>query len=123
METRIKTIVFAMVLIFSITQIKAQKVLISNPDEITAAAVSEFDLAMQAEGVLHKLKEKHQLKGNYIFDIIIKEKGQVVSVFVVENEGGTLDFQHLLKDEVLAMKLGFKMPKGKRYKFTYKFNF
>ena len=27
------------------------------------------------------------------------------------------------KDQVLAMKLGFKMPKGKRYKLTYKFNF
>ncbi len=112
-----------MLLMFSVTNIKAQKALISNPDEVAEAAIKEFDVAMQPEGVLYKLKEKQQLKGSYIFDIIIKEKGQVVSVFVVENEGGTLDFQNLLKDAVLAMKMDFKMPKGKRYKFTYKFNF
>lgn len=95
---------------------------LTNPDEITAAAVKYFEYSLK-EGELFKLAEKHQITGAYEFDVTIRERGEVASVFVVDREGGSLAFQNLVKDAVMKMKLGFKMQKGKRYKINYKFQF
>lgn len=95
---------------------------LTDSDEITAAAVKYFEYSLK-EGELFKLAEKHQITGAYEFDVTIRERGEVASVFVVDREGGSLAFQNLVKDAVMKMKLGFKMQKGKRYKINYKFQF
>ncbi len=101
----------------------AQKnVSLSDPDEITTAAVQYFEYSLK-EGELFKLAEKHQITGAYEFDVTIKGRGEVVSVFVADRDGGSLAFQNLVKDAVMKMRLDFKMQKGKRYKINYKFQF
>lgn len=124
METRIKLIAIVMLLMVGISkQSLAQKnTSLTNPDEITAAAVKYFEYSLK-EGELFKLAEKHQITGAYEFDVTIRERGEVASVFVVDREGGSLAFQNLVKDAVMKLKLGFKMQKGKRYKVNYKFQF
>lgn len=96
----------------------------TDADEIKKTAKSVLDREMTAEnGKLFKFKEKNEATGMYNFDITINDKGQVKSVFIVDREGGSEELQNLLKDEVLSLKMGFKTPKGKRYKFNYKFKF
>jgi len=96
----------------------------TDADENKKTAKSVLDREMTAEdGKLLKFKEKNQVTGMYNFDITINDKGQVKSVFIVDREGGSEGLQNLLKDEVLKLKMGFKTPKGKRYKFNYKFKF
>lgn len=100
----------------------AQKnISLSDPDEVTTAAVKYFEYSLK-EGELFKLAEKHQITGAYEFDVTIRERGEVASVFVVDREGGSLAFQNLVKDALMKMKLGFKMQKGKRYKINFKLN-
>ena len=124
METTIKSIVIIALLMMGLNkQSFAQKnISLSDPDEITEAAVKYFEYSLK-EGELFKLAEKHQITGAYEFDVTIRERGEVASVFVVDREGGSLAFQNLVKDAVMKMKLGFKMQKGKRYKINYKFQF
>ncbi len=96
----------------------------TDAEEIKAAIKTVLETEMSSEdGALFKFKEKNAVTGTYNFDVTINDKGQVKSVFVVEREGGSEDLQNLLKDEVLKLKMGFKTPKGKRYKINYKFKF
>ena len=101
-----------------------KKQLIEDRTEITEAATAELDRAMEApEGRLYLFRVEYPITGSYTFDITIREKGDVASVFALGNEGGSINSQNSLKDFVSEFEFGFKMPKGKRYKFQYIFNF
>ena len=100
----------------------AQKTLISDQEEVIQAAAKVMDEAMKT-GSLSELKQEHSITGSYIMDVTIRNKGEVVSIFVVERNGGSIEFQNMVKDAIKAMKMGFRMPKNKNYKFRYMFNF
>lgn len=123
METRIRLALIALFVVFFASSSIAQKRVIADQTEVKKAAAETIATDMKPEGGLFKLKQKYNIKGAYVFDITIKNKGEVISVFAVENEGGTIPFQNRVKDYVKEMKMGFKMPKNKSYKFRYKFNF
>lgn len=118
-------IIILAIALLSIKGLSAQdKKHYTNADEIKKTAISILDREMTTEdGKLLKFKEKNAVTGMYNFDITINDKGHVKSVFIVDREGGSEGLQNLLKDEVLKLKMGFKTPKGKRYKFNYKFKF
>lgn len=122
MESRI---IIVLTILFASTTVKAQvKKHYTNADEIEAAVKTVLDKEMTSEdGVLLKFKQKNDATGTYNFDVTINDKGQVKSVFVVEKDGGSEELQNLLKDQVLKLKMGFKTPKGRRYKVNYKFKF
>ncbi len=75
------------------------------------------------EGTLYLFKTENNIEGIYKFDISIHEKGKVASVFCQDREGGTIQMQNKLKDFVKEFEFHFKMPKGKKYKFHYIFEF
>lgn len=118
-------IIITLVLILTSVTMQAQlKKHYTDAEEITVAVKMVLDNEMTAEdGVLLKFKEKNEATGTYNFDVTINEKGQVKSVFVVAREGGSEKLQNLLKDQILKLKMGFKTPKGRRYKVNYKFKF
>jgi hypothetical protein len=103
----------------------AQKAeLIEDKDSVIARANAELDLAMIGpEGSIYLFTQKHPVKGEYTYDISIREKGMVVSIFAVGNNNGTIDSQNRLKDFLMTFKFNFKMPKGKIYKFRHTFIF
>lgn len=111
-----------LLLVLGTSQLSAQKRLLSDQQEVTNAAIHAIEVSM-SNGHLFELKEKYQITGTYVFDITIRKKGEVAAVFAVENNGGTIAFQNRIKDTIKEMKMGFKMPKNKNYKFTYQFNF
>jgi outer membrane usher protein FimD/PapC len=118
-------IIIALTIFFASTTVQAQlKKHYTNAEEIEAAVKMVLDTEMTSEdGKLLKFKEKNEVTGTYNFDVTINDKGQIKSVFIVDREGGSEDLQNLLKDQVLKLKMGFKTPKGRRYKVNYKFKF
>lgn len=103
---------------------KQKRILIDSKEEVVEKAIKELDMAMQApEGSLYVFKNENNISGKYEFEICVHEKGKVASVYCKEREGGAIPMQNKLKDFVKDFSFYFKMPKGKKYKFTYVFNF
>lgn len=101
-----------------------KKDLVESRDEIVARAGRELDSAMRPpEGVLYLWKTENAITGEYAVDITIREKGDVVSVFMAGSEGADILMQNSVKDRIRLFEFNFKMPKGKTYKFRYVFNF
>ena len=103
---------------------KKKKLLIESKAEVIEAAKKELDFAMQSpEGEIFLFVREQGIKGEYTFDISIHEKGKTASVFCDSREGGSIAMQNKLKDFIKEFQYYFKMPKGKKYKFTYVFKF
>lgn len=100
----------------------AERPLITNYNEFAAKAKTELDSSMKS-GVLFEFGVKHAIKGEYIMDITVHEKGKVLTVFAVSNDSDNLSMQNKLKDFVRTIEFSFKLPKGKPYKIQYTFHF
>lgn len=99
----------------------AQKKYYVDEEEVVKAAKEEIELSMK-EGDFKEYAEKSGIKGTYVMDITITNKGQVASVKTIEREG-EVKYQNELKDFVVEYRFAFKMPKNKSYKFRYQFKF
>lgn len=98
--------------------------LIELKEEVIKQAALELDQALTPpEGALYKFAQKNHITGEYTLDITIRDKGQVVSVFVADKKDGNIPSQNSLKDKILDFQFSFKMPKNKDYKFSYTFKF
>jgi hypothetical protein len=91
-------------------------------EEVAAEAKAELDSSMKY-GVLKEWAVKNNVKGEYIMDITIHEKGKVLSVFAVSNDTDDIKMQNRVKDVIRTLSFNIKMPKKKTYKFQYTFNF
>jgi hypothetical protein len=101
-----------------------KKELIEDKDLIIQRATAELDSAMAGPaGSIYLWAKENPIRGEYIFDISIWEKGTVTSVYAVGNNDGTIDSQNLLRSLLMNFQFNFKMPKGKSYKLRYAFNF
>ena len=100
----------------------AQKKSLYEYDDVVAEAKSELDSAMKY-GTLKEWVVKNNIKGEYILDITIHEKGKVLSVFAVSNDTDDIKMQNKVKDIIRTILFNIKMPKGKTYKFQYTFTF
>lgn len=120
----IKKIILIAFVLSALVSNAQNKILIESQDKIIEQAKHELDSAMSApNGKIFLFGQKNNLKGSYIFDLTIREKGEVAVVFVVSNENGNITSQNILKDFIQDFEFYFKMPKGKRYKFQYEFKF
>jgi len=120
-----KTTLIILLILVSGTVLKAQKPeLIESKDEVIKQATLELDQAMSSpEGSLYKFGQKYHITGEYTMDITIRNKGEVVSVFVADKKDGNIPSQNSLKDKLLDFQFSFKMQKNKDYKFDYTFKF
>lgn len=117
-----KKINFLIVALIMQLSASAQKPLIVNYEEVVAKAKTELDSSM-ISGLLKEFGVKNAIKGEYIMDITIHERGKVLTVFAVSNDSDNLKMQNKLKDFVRTLEFSFKLPKGKPYKFQYTFHF
>jgi hypothetical protein len=117
-----KNLLILICTILTVSAFSQKKVLIEDPEKVMAEAIAEIEEAMKApEGEIYLFVQENNIKGSYDFDITLREKGEVASVFVRGNEGGTIKMQNSFKDFIKELKFNFKMPKGKSYKFNYVF--
>ena len=101
----------------------AQKKLILEYEAVVAAAKAELDTMMQPGGALQLESVKLNIKGEYVIDLTIYDKGKVLSVFMVSSDAGEIKMQNAAKDLIRRAVFNFKMPKDKTYKLQYTFNF
>ena len=120
-----KKLLIILLILTSAMSMKAQKPeLIEAKDEVVKQASMELDQAMTSpEGSLYKFGQKYHITGEYTLQLTIRNKGQVVSVFVQDKKDGNIPSQNSLKDKIMDFQFGFKMPKNKDYKFSYTFKF
>ena len=120
METSLKTLS----LFFLATLLTFVSVAQTDPEEYIKMATSELDLSCQS-GLIREYVTESSTTGSYTFEITIKGKGQIVSMNIKErSENGTIAFQNALKDFVMnKVRLSFKIPKERYYKFDYTFSF
>jgi hypothetical protein len=120
-----KTAMIVLLFLTSGTCLMAQKPeLIELKEEVIKQATSELDQAMASpEGSLYKFSQKYNITGEYTLQLTLRNKGQVVSVFVADKKDGNIPSQNSLKDKILDFQFSFKMPKNKDYKFNYTFKF
>ena len=119
-----KTILLTVLILLGFASIAQKKVLLEDKDLIIERANAELDSAMMApEGSIYLWTLKNPIKGEYIFDISIWEKGTVTSIYVVGSNNGTVDAQNRFKAFLMNFEFNFKMPKGKSYKFRHAFVF
>jgi hypothetical protein len=119
-----KNILLFFLITLGISAFAQKKELLEDKDLIIERATAELDQAMKApEGSIYLWTQKNPIKGEYVFDISIWEKGTVTSIYVVGSNNGTIDSQNRLKAFLMDFQFNFKMPKGKSYKFRYAFVF
>lgn len=101
----------------------AQRNVLNDFSQVTQRAKYELDSIMQSGSKLQLQAAKNKIKGEFLVDITIHEKGKVLSVYMVSSDVEDIKFQNSAKDLIRAIKFGFKMPKKKTYKFQYNFIF
>jgi len=120
-----KKILITLLILTSGISLKAQKPeILELKEEVIKQSILELDQAMTPpEGALYKFGQKYQISGEYTLQLTLRNKGQVVSVFVADKKDGNIPSQNSLKDKMLDFQFSFKMPKNKDYKFSYTFKF
>ena len=99
-----------------------QKAFYETEAEVAQAAIEELNVLMKDEKFLKKLS-KEKIRGSYTFQITVREKGMIASMFFIEkSEDADISGQNFLNNLVRNHKFTFKVPKGKYYKFTYTFH-
>lgn len=110
-------------MLFAIAGFGQKKQMIEYRENIVEKAIAELDSVSSApNGLLYKEIVESGIRGHYVFDITIREKGFVATVFIVNEGENSIPMQNRLKDIVKRYRFSFKVPKGKSYKFQYPFN-
>ncbi|HMN05630.1 MAG TPA: hypothetical protein PKD45_07875 [Flavobacteriales bacterium] len=96
---------------------------LEDKDEIQRRAIGQMAAALQPEGVLYKAVMKEHLTGSYDLQISFGDKGEMLSVQVLERRGGDIPSQNRFRQLVHELRLnGFKTPKGKQYRIVQTFD-
>ena len=123
MKKNITNIIFVLILVLFSEKSFSQKKLIPEYDAVVAAAKAELDTMMQLGRALQLEAVKFNVKGEYVIDLTIYDKGKVLSVFMVSSDAGDVKMQNSAKDLIRRVEFNFKVPKDKTYKFQYTFVF
>jgi hypothetical protein len=108
----------ALILLLFCSLNASSQLVLSSTEEVINAAKRELDASMK-EGELAKFRDENAISGVYTFRIMIKEKGRVNSVSIVNRAEGTIDHQNRIKDFLMDMTFSFKTPKKQFYNFEH----
>lgn len=119
-----KTIFTSILLVVALATYAQKTELLELTDDVVKQASLELEQAMSSpDGSLYKFSQKYHITGEYTMLLTLRNKGQVVSVYVEDKKDGNIPSQNSLKDKLLDFQFSFKMPKNKDYKFSYTFKF
>ena len=110
-------------LLFAASAFGQKKQMVEYRENIVVRAMAELDsLLVDTGGDFFKQLAELNISGQYVFDITLREKGVVATVFVVNDGINPIPMQNSLKDLLKRYRFSFRVPKGKSYKFQYTFN-
>jgi hypothetical protein len=119
-----KHLILLVIVLFSINSFAQKKQLVESQAEVEKLAAAEFETSMNGpEGDLYLFGQENNIEGTYYFKVTLGDRGKVVSIFVINREGGSVQMQNKVKDAVKATKFSFKLPKDKNFSLEYKFKF
>ncbi|HLO91901.1 MAG TPA: hypothetical protein VK172_12120 [Lentimicrobium sp.] len=114
-------IILSFAFLFSFSQ---KRLTLNDEKQIITRAVTELnDAFARPDGIMYKKIAALNLSGTYIYDVTIRNKGAVATVFSVNSGDNDIKIQNRIKDLIYEYKLSFNMLKGKSYKFRYTLNF
>lgn len=119
-----RPIILIAAIFLTIATFAQKKVLLESKEDVEKMASAEFKTSMTGpEGALFLFSQENNIEGTYDFKVTLGDRGKVVSIFVLNREGGSIKMQNIVKDAVKATRFNFKLPKGKDYTIEYKFKF
>lgn len=99
-----------------------KKKTITSYEEVVQIVKVQLDSSAR-EGAVKEYVVKNNIKGEFIYDITVGDKGKVVTVFAVTSDDEKYKTQNKLKDFLRTIKFDVKTAKGRLYKFQYTFYF
>lgn len=119
-----KYLVLFIALLMTVNIQAQKKPLVESQEEVKQLASAEFSSSMTGpEGELYLFGTENSIEGTYSFKVTIGDRGKVVSIFVLNREGGSVQMQNNVKDAVKLTRFEFKVPKDKSYSLEYSFKF
>jgi len=102
----------------------SQKLEVLSDEKLIAERANHFLNSEFANGELAKKAKDLAITGEFILDITLYGKGQVLTIFSpFEIPEEQIKQQNKLKDLLMKCEFPFKLPKDKRVKFQHKFSF
>jgi len=87
---------------------------------ITEEARTQLTQMSSAEGELSVFSSKNGIKGEFVIDMTIEGKGEVLTVFMVSANSDDISRKNLLKDKLHALQFeNIRIPKKERIKFRH----
>jgi len=87
---------------------------------ITGEAKSQLTQMATGTGELNTFASEKDIKGEFVFDITLQGKGDVLTVFMVSTSSDDIARKNLLKDKLHALRFeNIKIPKKEKVKFRH----
>jgi hypothetical protein len=118
---KVTLLLFIFVVGISCTYAQKKKTLTSY-DEVVTEVKKQLNESIK-NGAIAEYVTEQNLKGEYIYNITIGDKGKVVTVFAVTSDDDEYKDQNNFKDFLKTIKFEIRTAKGKLYKFEYTFYF
>jgi len=91
---------------------------------ITQEAKTQLTQMSSETGELTSFSSKNEIKGEFIFDITLEGKGNVLTVYMVSTNSDDITRKNLLKDKLHALRFeNIRIPKKEKIKFRHTFTF
>jgi hypothetical protein len=91
---------------------------------ITQEAKSQLTQMTAEAGELNAFASEKDIKGEFVFDMTLQGKGDVLTVFMVSSSSDDIALKNLLKDKLHALRFeNIKIPKKEKVKFRYTVKF
>jgi hypothetical protein len=87
---------------------------------ITQEAKSQLTQMSSESGELNTFASEKEIKGEFVFDMTLQGKGDVLTVFMVSSSSDDIALKNLLKDKLHALRFAnIKIPKKEKVKFRH----
>jgi hypothetical protein len=91
-----------------------------NETEVIEKSKQQLDALVAPDGELNRYFRKKNVTGNFVFDITLQGKGDVITVFMVSAHPEGVQPNNIFKDKLYTLKLtDVKIPKKARVKFRH----
>jgi len=124
MATAIRNYFTVFFLFFLLTQTFHGFSQATDDASVIAKARAQLDEMAGAEGELSKFFKKNNITGEFVFDMTLQGRGDVVTVFIVSRNAERARENTIFKDKVHSLKFrDIKIAKKQRVKFRHTLTF
>ena len=124
MTPAIKNLSALFLIVFLLTQTFFAFSQATDDASVITAARAQLDEMSSPEGELTKFFKKNNITGEFVFDLTLQGKGDVVTVFMVSRNAEKARENTIFKDKIHSLKFrDIKIAKKQRVKFRHTLTF